>query len=329
MPPILQPSDLGLIMSYKCQCACAHCLYNCGPEWTEWISTDDIDAALEATQSWDHHFQVHITGGEPFLNPELLHYAVEAAARLSIPRYVETNAGWCVREALVDERFRSLRAAGLDAILISCSPFHAETIPPERTILAIRKAMEIFGPERLIVYLPEYLSLISSFASNEPISLDSYRERFGDDRARKIMWGGYGLISGGRAGYQLGDYTEKYPADEFMGMTCANEILFAHHSHFDLYGNYISGFCGGLSIGPWRSLPVLINQFMGGKYPTLIEILIQSGPHGLLEYAQTKYGYVVEGEFTGKCHLCVDVRNYLLQFESFDELEPAGFYEHF
>jgi len=27
----LCPTDLGVIMSYQCQCACKHCPYHCGP----------------------------------------------------------------------------------------------------------------------------------------------------------------------------------------------------------------------------------------------------------------------------------------------------------
>ena len=36
----LRPTDLGIIMSYQCQCACKHCLYNCGPRWKDWMSPE-------------------------------------------------------------------------------------------------------------------------------------------------------------------------------------------------------------------------------------------------------------------------------------------------
>ena len=115
----LHPSDLGLILSYKCQCACAHCLYNCGPEWTEWMSEEGVRAALEATTHWRDPCQVHITGGEPFLNFDLLLHAVETSRELGIQRYVETNAGWCVNEDLTERRFKALREAGLQAVLMT------------------------------------------------------------------------------------------------------------------------------------------------------------------------------------------------------------------
>jgi len=45
--------------------------------------------------------------------------------------------------------------------------------------------------------------------------------------------------------------------------------------------------------------------------------------------AQAKYEYrpLAEG-YTGKCHLCVDVRRHLVNVGGFAELRPRGFYEN-
>jgi hypothetical protein len=44
---------------------------------------------------------------------------------------------------------------------------------------------------------------------------------------------------------------------------------------------------------------------------------------------QEQYGYqpLAEG-YTGKCHLCVDVRRHLVDVGDLAELSPRGFYEH-
>jgi hypothetical protein len=324
----LQPSDLGLILSYKCQASCAHCLYNCGPQWSDWMSPEGIRAALEATLVWGQRFQVHITGGEPFLNFPLLLQAVETATELGISNYVETNAGWCVREALVEKRFIALRQAGLGAVLISCSPFHAESIPLERTLLGIRKALEIFGRQGVIVYLPEWLQQLQTFSQGGTTSLQEYVEAYGPQHAGRLFWEGYGLISGGRSGYRLGHLIKGRQAADFQGENCQREILYAHHSHFDLYGNFISGFCGGLRVGDWHDLPGLLDRFRSGDYPRLISILVEAGPYGLYTFAKETYDYQsLEGGFAGKCHLCVDVRRHLVRHGDFPELEPREFYD--
>ena len=325
----LCPSDVGIIMTYKCQCACKHCLYNCGPKWREWISREVLHDALRAIRTWDHRVQVHLTGGEPFLNFPLLLEAVRIGAELGIPPYVETNAGWCLREAEVAEKLVALREAGLNAILISCSPFHAEKIPPVRTLLGIRKALEIFGREKVIVYLPHCVDQMQMFDLERTIPLERYVERFGLKRAQRILWDGYGIIPGGRSGYTLGHLVEKRPASAFRGQNCWEEILYAHHSHFDLYGNYISWFCGGLAVGDWHDLPQILSDFRNGNYPRIIDLLVAGGPLRLLEMAKEEYGYreLPEG-YAGKCHLCVDVRRHLSAHGDFPELRPTEFYSN-
>lgn len=326
----LRPTDVGLILSYQCQAGCAHCLYNCGPGWKDWMERGEVEEALQTMLLWEGPFQVHFTGGEPFLNFPLLHYAVETATRLGIPRYLETNAGWCVREELVEERFRSLKDAGLQAILISCSPFHAARIPAERTLQAIRLAKNIFGPEKVIVYLPEWVQQLIQFGGHGITPLEAYEDLIGSDQAGRLFWDGYGLISGGRSGYSLGHLSRLLPTAAFRGQSCAQEILYARHSHFDLYGNYIPAFCGGLRIGDWHALEDLLQAFRAGKFPDLIRMLVEGGPNQLARWAQTQAGYKPLSEgYAGKCHLCVDVRKHLVNVASHPELEPIGFYSNF
>lgn len=315
-------------MSYRCQYACKHCLYNCGPRWRDWMSPGTLREALTATKAWRHRFRIHLTGGEPFLNFPLLLEGVKTAARLGIPQYVETNAGWCIREEDVTEKFSTLRDAGLNAILISCSPFHAEKIPPIRTLRAIKTALRIFGRENVIVYLPHCVELIQLFDVDETTPLERYVERFGLAKAGQVLWDGYGIIPGGRSGYRLGHLTQKRPAATFKRENCFSEIIFAHHSHFDLYGNYISWFCGGLTIGDWHGLTEILEDFSASRFPPLIAILIKSGPFGLFGMATREYGYRERPDgYAGKCHLCVDVRRHLSQQGDFAELRPREFYE--
>jgi len=285
---------------------------------------------LEITRIWGNGYQVHITGGEPFLNFPLLLYAVKVAVALDIPCYVETNAGWCVHPGQVKERFSTLKQAGLSAILISCSPFHAETIPPKRTLLAIGIALEIFKSQGVMVYLPEWIDMITRFGSDRTTPLNHYIQSYGRQPAGLMFWEGYGLISGGRSGYKLGYLTEKLPASAFHQDNCRQEILYGQHSHFDLYGNFIPGFCGGLSLGSWHNLPQILANFQAGSYPPFIKILIDEGPFGLFNLASDDFGFeqTVEG-YAGKCHLCVDVRRYLSTVQPFTELNPAGFYTSF
>jgi hypothetical protein len=321
---------LGLILSYRCTNGCAHCLYNCGPKWERQpISAQTLQEALKAIAIWPQTPQVHFTGGEPFLYFDLLLQGVRYATQLGIPRYVETSASWCTDEAKTIQQFAALEQAGLQAILISCSPFHAERIPPIRTMRAIQAALDVFGKERVIVYLPGFIEVLQQFDLERPTPLSRYEQAFGAERARQILWQGYGIISGGRAGYHLGQIAAHYAPAEFKGENCNWELLYGQHSHFDLYGNFIPSFCGGLTVGSWRKLPQILADFQAGHYPPLIQLLVERGPYGLLKMAQAKFGYTPLAEgYTGKCHLCVDVRRHLAAAGNFAELRPQGFYEN-
>jgi len=327
---ILYPQDVGIILSYYCHSGCKHCLYNCGPRWEqEPMSVKSLSDVLDAIVVWPRPPQVHFTGGEPFLHFPLLLDGVRQGVERGISCYVETSASWCTDDSEVHQRFTALRQAGLQAILVSCSPFHAERIPPIRMLRAVRTALEVFGPRRVIVYLPEYLEVVQRFDLERPTPLSRYEQVFSQEEARRILWQGYGIISGGRSGYRLGHLMPRHPAEAFADMKCAGEILYAHHSHFDLYGNYISGFCGGLTIGSWRELDQVLEDFRAGCYSRLIEALIERGPYGLLELARGEFNYqpLPEG-YVGKCHLCVDLRRHLVEVGDFTELEPRSFYQH-
>ena len=69
------------------------------------------------------NYGLHFTGGEPFLNFELLLRAVKIASELKIPAtFVETNCFWCVNDEVTREKLMQLKEAGLHGVLISVIP---------------------------------------------------------------------------------------------------------------------------------------------------------------------------------------------------------------
>ncbi len=294
------------------------------------MSKETLERLLQdISNTWIHPQGLHLAGGEAFLNFELLLFGVEKCRKLNLSiEYVETNAGWCLNFEIGLEKFRLLKEAGLKNILISVSPFHAETIPLKRTLAAIEAAKEVFGPENVIIYMEQFLPILARFGKEKPIPLGKWLEEFGAQKAGKIFWDGYALIPGGRAGVELGFLApRKYPAQAFAGENCAREILLSRHAHFDPYGNYIPLFCGGLSLGKFEDLPSFVKTFDYRRLP-LVKILVEEGPFGLAQFASHHFGHSFDGLFAGKCHLCVEVRNFLQKKDVFPELSPKEFYSN-
>ena len=330
LPAPLAPNDVGLILSYQCQAECAHCLYNCASQRNAWISSEDLTHALQVLASLHPPIQVHLTGGEPFLRFPLLLEATQQAVGLGLRVYVETNAGWCISQELTHRQMSQLRRAGMEAILISISPFHAERIPLERTWLAIEIAETVFGRGRVMVYQDQWRAPLQDLAGGGKLHLSAWEQAFGQEQTGRLLWDGYGLIPGGRSGYRLGYLRQGLPVEAFEHLTCQQDILFAPHSHFDLHGDYIPGFCGGLSLGSWKEFDQLQASAREGDYPSLVRYLIDGGPFYLFKMAQADYSYKSRSEgYVGKCHLCVDVRRHLKTQDEFPDLAPSEFYDYF
>ncbi len=322
MKTSLTPLDsAGIILSYHCRSACKHCLYACGPKWNDWMSESDVEDALDAIESsWFAPRGIHIAGGEAFHRFELLLYAVKAAVQRNMPiEYVETNAEWCGVKSTVQKRFEQLKNVGLKRILISCSPFHAERIPPHHTILANSIAEEVFGPGGVILYWSHWLGPIASFGTDKPIPLSRYIDKFGEDTIGTAFWFSCGLIPGGRSGYRLGHLVQKHSAIAWDGVNCKDELFRSAHGHL---------YCAGLTFGSWRELPRMIQGIDLSDKP-ILEILSRSGPYGLRQFARENFDYKdLQDGYVGKCHLCVDVRRHLVHKADFPELKPRLFYEN-
>lgn len=328
---VISPIDSGgIVLSYQCNCRCRHCLYAAGPEWSDWMDIGDAGSILQGlaqTQPYIRGF--HLAGGEAFLKFDLLLRVFKLTTEFGVPiEYIETNAGWCTDEEDVRQKFGLLKDAGLDSILISCSPFHAERIPVQRTNTAIKAACEVFGTHDVLLWVPEFYKQLSGIATERVIPFDEYVQSMGFHAARHMVRDGYNLIAGGRVGYTLPQFYQPQPARFCAEDSCRPELLNSGHVHIDPYGNFLPNFCSGISLGDARDMSALIRDFDLDRLP-VVRMLAEDGPHALYQFAQNEFGYKpLDGGYIGKCHLCVDVRRWIRQkTDQFPELAPAQFYE--
>lgn len=295
------------------------------------MTEEDLERTLQGVKKiWKNPRGIHLAGGEATLNFDLLLHGVTYATKLGMPiEYVETNAAWCTDRKKAEEYLKRLKEAGLHCLLISCSPFHAGAVPLKRTHLAVDAAIEVFGIYGVIIYMPHCMREIAAFDTEKPVPIQRYIDAYGPERTGTMLWQGYGLIPGGRSGFELGCLTKRVPAKTFQGLNCVGEIMLSRHAHFDLYGNYIPSFCGGLSLGQTNDLASFVKEYDINDTP-IIKRLVEGGPFALAEWASEEYDFKedVEG-YVGKCHLCVDVRRHIVErTKEFNELSPIDFYKY-
>lgn len=330
------PQSGGLILSYKCTAKCRHCIYFCSPEWeADWIKEDDLTRCLSllsgkiSSSPWGSNSVslnqgLHFTGGEPFLNYDLLLKAVEIASEYNIPStFVETNCFWCTSDEITREKLVNLQKAGLKGIMISVNPFYAEYIPFERTEKCIRISREVFG-ENVMIYQLEYYRQFKQLGIKKKISLEDYYKLTKSNN----LAGRVEMFLMGRTNYSLRNFYPHYPCQVFFNQPCITPVFRNWHNHFDNYGNIMAGFCGGISLGSWRDINRLINEGIDLKDKPVLRFLISEDIEGIYNFAKD-FGFQENPDgYISKCDLCFNIRRFLLDKEKFDELSPNEFYLH-
>ena len=135
------------------------------------------------------------------------------------------------------------------------------------------------------------------------------------------------LIPMGRASYELEHLYRRYPARQFFNISCKRELTRDWHVHIDNYCNYMSGYCGGISLGDARELDVLYSEGINLEEHPILYALV-TDLKKLYELSVKEFNYQERREgYISKCHLCVDMRRHIAQMsDKFTELRPKEFY---
>jgi hypothetical protein len=300
----------GLILTYRCSCACRHCLFACKPDLPNVAMT--VDQAVQGILEL-HTLDrvVHVAGGEALLYPETVLAATRRAAELGKPpHFVETNAFWAKSDELVERRLRELKDAGVAGLLLSSDIFHQEFVSAEYFLRCQRIATEVFG-ERNIV------------GGGMPEEVVRALERDAGDEAKiaQLVGGVFSPRLVGRAARMLAPYFAERPIEELAkdgtwygppdSMSCAQEFDLEQmwEVHIDPYGNIQT--CCGVVLGNIRDGSILEQAEKGWPAAEpIVSLLKAEGPVGLLPLAE-KYGYQRRAAYRQKCALCYELRYFL------------------
>lgn len=189
------------------------------------------------------NYGLHFTGGEPFLNFDLLLNLTKMAKSFNIPSlFVETNCFWCRDINTTKKMLNELKSAGLSGILISVNPFILEHVPFERTELCVQASEEVIG-ENVIIDQYYFYKIFSSMGIKGTMQSNLFFSKV----TESLYF--VELLPMGRAVYKLGYLFKRFPKEHFRGNSCGSDLFRDGHIHIDNYGNYIPAYCGGISLG--------------------------------------------------------------------------------
>ena len=144
----------GILLTYRCNAACADCYENCGPRRVGVMPTEDLRGYLRELKKLGFTGPtLHFAGGEPFYDQRHLIACFEVAKEegmLPLGK-LETNALWCKNDALARDRLTQLAGFGLLELLVSSDEFHQEFVPIEHVERLVRIGSEVLGEKRVRV----------------------------------------------------------------------------------------------------------------------------------------------------------------------------------
>ena len=294
----------GLLLTYKCNCACECCYYNCSPD------KDGLMPVETAIHTWHSlrilagdDAKIHLTGGEPFLYWDHLQEVLKEAQsqKLGNIDLIETNGFWAVTDTVAAQRLKKLDELEMHRLKIIIDPFHQEYVDIEPARRLARIAIEVLGSDRVQIRWRKYLDDPTEMTGLSPAEREQVYLRALKDYPCRFT---------GRAAGKLAQLAAAEPTENLSALNCKLDFLGAKGVHIDPFGNVFSGTCSGIIIGNVNATPLeeIWKQFTPDRYK-LVDTLFNLGPAGLLE-AAAKRGFKKEKTYANKCHLCTQIRQF-------------------
>jgi MoaA/NifB/PqqE/SkfB family radical SAM enzyme len=310
--------SVGLLLTYKCNCACEFCYYNCDPDKGGLMPVETVISAWQSLKVLaGDAARIHITGGEAFLYWDHLQNVLQQAKNEGLGKVdlIETNGFWATSEQIVVERLKRLDELGMNRLKVSTDPFHQEYVDIEPVRRLAKLAMEILGPERVLIRWQKYLDEPVDMQSLSPTDREKQYLRAMKDYPCRFTGRAAGKLADLVATSMLPCFRENSQAAITHQDTCRSSFLGAKGVHIDPFGNVFSGTCSGIIVGNINETPLenIWRQFHP-EQDEFIHTLFQFGPFGLLDKA-IKLGYRGPRIYADKCHLCTHIRQFLFDHD--------------
>jgi MoaA/NifB/PqqE/SkfB family radical SAM enzyme len=165
MPEMPYLRNIGLIVTYKCQVACPHCIIEAGPDRKEETQLDNAFSWINQIANYRNGYikVLSLTGGEPFYDIKKLEAISSFGEEKGLIVSAVTNAFWASTPQKGVEILEKLPS--LKMLAISADVYHQKNIPFERVKNAVNAAEKLDVPFQIGVctenqHDPEYKSMI-------------------------------------------------------------------------------------------------------------------------------------------------------------------------
>jgi hypothetical protein len=118
----------------------------------------------------------------------------------------------------------------------------------------------------------------------------------------------------------LNEGLRRYPVETLKADSCRREFQSTAHFHIDPYGNLFTR-CPGISVATVDNLHPTVDESATPFFMALCDGgVVEAWKRYAPEFQPDTAGYI------GKCHFCLELRQYLFEQNRFTELRPAEMY---
>ena len=133
-------TSVGIRLTKRCNLLCRHCVCSCDPRHAAAMDIDNLRRWLGMIATQSNVNQVCFTGGEPFLEYDLLLKGVCIASSLGLVSVVVTNGYWGRSRQNAERALHPLAVNGLGHLSLSYDKYHHEQVSTKCIHTAIEVA---------------------------------------------------------------------------------------------------------------------------------------------------------------------------------------------
>lgn len=135
---------LGLILGFKCNARCAHCLWGDRLDDGARMTDEEVRGYIDQGAALEGVNVVGFSGGEPFIFRRTMKEGMRHAwTQYGLPSGVSTNGYWGLTRERARAALAELQEVGLRQIQVSVDDFHLKDIPLERPTNVLHAALEL------------------------------------------------------------------------------------------------------------------------------------------------------------------------------------------
>jgi MoaA/NifB/PqqE/SkfB family radical SAM enzyme len=136
-------SAVSILLTYQCPSACPHCVFECSPLRRETVDPEAARRLIEAASRQTPKPSLSFSGGEAFLQLELMRELTTLAASFGMPSEVISSSSWATNDRRTYTILDDLFKRGMRVYATSVDQQHVAFINPRKIRRAIDTALDI------------------------------------------------------------------------------------------------------------------------------------------------------------------------------------------